>query len=157
MQYAVRPMELRDLDRVVAIEHLGSTNPWPLDAFLHELDSSALSHPLVAVAPATGGDVAGFCVSWVVLEEMSIQNVGVHPLHRRRGVGRRLVSEALTEGLARGARVALLEVRRSNTPARRLYAELGFEESGERVDYYARPREDALLYRKLLGSGSFPA
>lgn len=151
--YAVRRMEHRDLEAVVNIERLGASNPWPLDAFVHELEANALSHPLVAVASAEAEEIAGFCVFWVVQDEMSVQNLGVHPSHRRRGLGRRLVSIAMAEALFRGARVALLEVRRSNDPARRLYSELGFEPCGERRDYYARPREDAVLYRKLLWLG----
>ena len=40
-----------------------------------------------------------------------------------------------------------LEVRKSNTPARALYAALGFVECGTRKNYYESPREDAVLCR----------
>ena len=40
-----------------------------------------------------------------------------------------------------------LEVRRSNAPARALYAALGFAECGIRKNYYESPREDAVLCR----------
>jgi ribosomal-protein-alanine N-acetyltransferase len=40
----------------------------------------------------------------------------------------------------------LLEVRKSNEPARRLYEAAGFSVSGERVAYYA-DGEDAVLMR----------
>lgn len=156
-RYAVRAMELRDVEEVVRVECLGSTNPWPSDAFVSEIESNPNSHPIVAVSPDPPGEIAGFCVFWVVTDELSVQNVGVHPDHRRRGLGRGLVARAISEGLARGARVALLEVRRSNEAARRLYEGLGFEAVGERRDYYGRPREDAVLYRKPLSSASASA
>jgi ribosomal-protein-alanine N-acetyltransferase len=40
-----------------------------------------------------------------------------------------------------------LEVRESNTAARRLYASRGFEEMGRRRGYYKRPAEDAIVLR----------
>jgi ribosomal protein S18 acetylase RimI-like enzyme len=46
----------------------------------------------------------------------------------------------------------LLEVRPSNIPARRLYAQTGFRQVGERRDYYpaANGRENALLLERAL-------
>jgi len=43
-----------------------------------------------------------------------------------------------------------LEVRESNTAARRLYQKLGFEETGRRKSYYSNPVEDAVLYTRHL-------
>ena len=53
----------------------------------------------------------------------------VRPHARRRGVGRRLV-EAVIERAGRSVEVLLLTVTNSNTPARRLYVGLGFDEYG---------------------------
>ena len=47
---------------------------------------------------------------------------------------------------------ATLEVRRSNTPARQLYAKAGFVEAGVRPNYYTQPVEDALVLVKGAGS-----
>ena len=44
-----------------------------------------------------------------------------------------------------GARRATLEVRRSNTAAKKLYERLGFETVGVRRNYYSTPVEDALV------------
>jgi ribosomal-protein-alanine N-acetyltransferase len=78
----------------------------------------------------------------------------VHPAHRRGGLGRRLLERAIEEGRARGARAALLEVRRSNAAAQSLYRALGFVEAGTRRQYYSQPREDALLFRKELAAAA---
>jgi ribosomal-protein-alanine N-acetyltransferase len=45
----------------------------------------------------------------------------------------------------RGVCRVLLEVRKSNTPAIRLYEKLGFSMLGIRRDFYERPREDACM------------
>jgi len=95
--------------------------------------------------------VAGYCVSWLVLDELHIQNVAVHPRHRGGGLARHLLKSALDEGVDSGARSAQLEVRASNAIALKLYASLGFCVVGERKGYYSRPREDAVLLHKELG------
>ena len=43
-----------------------------------------------------------------------------------------------------------LEVRESNTAARKLYEKLGFRETGRRKAYYSNPIEEAILYSKTL-------
>ena len=44
------------------------------------------------------------------------------------------------------ARTILLEVRESNSAARKLYEKCGFVQSGRRQRYYKQPEEDAILY-----------
>ena len=52
-----------------------------------------------------------------------------------------------------GARDATLEVRASNTAARRLYEQAGFRVAGVREGYYSRPVDDALvLWREFAGA-----
>ena len=44
-----------------------------------------------------------------------------------------------------------LEVRKSNLPAVSLYESEGFVLSGERKDFYEKPREDGLIYTLFFG------
>ena len=50
----------------------------------------------------------------------------------------------------KGVRMAFLEVRESNSAARKLYDSRGFREIGRRRNYYRRPVEDALVMRRIL-------
>lgn len=59
-------------------------------------------------------------------QRANIQNVGVTPLHRGRGVGALLVANALTGLQQVGVSRVLLEVTAKNNPAVRLYQRLGF-------------------------------
>ena len=147
--YFLEPMRLEDIPRVTLIEDAVFSNPWPEEAFRDEVEKNAFSHPVVA-RPMTSDSsfVAGYCIKWVVFNELHVQNVAVHPQHRGRGLGRFLVEEALEFGKAAGCGGAFLEVRGSNTDARRLYVSMGFRETGKRKNYYSRPREDAIQYRK---------
>jgi len=89
--------------------------------------------------------VAGFVVAWVVADvEVQILEVATCPSMRRRGVASALVRAALDLAPAAEAR---LECRASNAAARRLYAGLGFAETGARRSYYADGEDAALLTR----------
>lgn len=56
--------------------------------------------------------------------------IAVHPEYRRRGIGRRLISEALNRARVKGIERVELEVYASNTAARALYEQFGFVVEG---------------------------
>jgi len=149
--YEIVPMGLSHLDEILAIERESYENPWARRAFEAELGKNRVGWSRVALTAEARPRVAGYCIAWILFEHIHIQNVAIHPEHRRRGLGRLFLVRAIEEGRARGAIAALLEVRRSNVPAQTLYRELGFEEAGTRRAYYSQPKEDALLFRKELG------
>jgi ribosomal-protein-alanine N-acetyltransferase len=102
---------------------------------------------LLAVEPAPGGSerILGFVVFWLVHDEVHVLNVATAVEARRRGVARALLERAADEGRRRGARLATLEVRRSNLPAIALYRALGYQEVGVRPNYYTDEGEDAIV------------
>ena len=102
-----------------------------------------------------GAAVAGYVVARHAAAEGEILNLGVASALRRRGVGRALAQRALGELQTRGARAVYLEVRESNTAARRLYEALGFAEVGRRRTYYRRPVEDAVILRVTLAQVAY--
>ncbi|HTM43892.1 MAG TPA: GNAT family N-acetyltransferase, partial [Polyangiaceae bacterium] len=71
--------------------------------------------------------------------------MAVRPERRRLGIGRALVNALVEAGQNRGSRAIFLEVRRSNAAAQKLYRALGFNALSVRHDYYAAPREDAIV------------
>jgi ribosomal-protein-alanine N-acetyltransferase len=73
-----------------------------------------------------------------------VLNVATLPALRRRGIGRALMDFAIAYAAAARVRIVLLEVRRSNRPAIKLYRDLGFTALGVRPKYYADNDEDAI-------------
>ncbi|HUQ24000.1 MAG TPA: GNAT family N-acetyltransferase [Gaiellaceae bacterium] len=67
--------------------------------------------------------------------------------HRRRGIGRALLEQAVAWALDAGVRKLELHVFPWNEPAIRLYEQFGFEREGLRKDHYRRGGEyvDAIL------------
>jgi [ribosomal protein S18]-alanine N-acetyltransferase len=143
---ALRPATRADLERVAAIEREAGHERWDAQAFAAELGPER-SRFWVA---ESAGEVVGFCVAWLVLDEAQLQNIGVAPREQRRGVGRALVARLVEEARRAGARWIDLEVREGNAAARALYGALGFVENGRRRRYYADTSEDAVLMRLAL-------
>ncbi|MBQ4153979.1 MAG: ribosomal protein S18-alanine N-acetyltransferase [Clostridia bacterium] len=87
----------------------------------------------------------GYAGMYTVLDEGYVTNIGVMPLHRRKGVGKKLL-EALIE-FSNDSNLAFLslEVRPSNLPAIKLYESFGFVSEGLRKNFYSNPREDGLI------------
>lgn len=89
----------------------------------------------------------GHGVMTVGAGECHVLNICVHPSYQRRGFGRALTRHMLEIARSKKAQMALLEVRRSNLAAYRLYTDLGFNEIGMRRHYYPahHGREDAIV------------
>jgi len=148
----VGPMRMADVGAVLEIERLSFSAPWPAFAFEQELTANRLAHYRVA---RLGDRVVAFGGIWLMVDEAHITTFGVHPDHRRRGVGRRLLLELADVALELGSARMTLEVRVSNEPAQALYRSFGFVEAGRRVAYYSDDGEDALVMTTpdLTGAG----
>ena len=139
------------IDAVLSIEAASFSNPWTRVMYLAELENTGVSYCFLARDEE--GHAVGFCSFWRVLDELHINNIAVLPPFRRTGIATTLLTHVLAEGMARGARRATLEVRRSNDAARLLYERFGFTIAGVRRAYYTKPVEDALvLWRENLSA-----
>ncbi len=146
-QIRLRSMRADDIPQVAALDHLSFADPWPQGSFEYELKANNYSLCLVAEDPAAaeGGNIVGALVVWLIVDEAHIATIAVHPDHRHRGIGRRLLAEGLLQAAERGAVKSLLEVRSGNAEALHLYYGFGFKAVGLRPNYYPTEQEDALL------------
>ena len=143
-----RRARAEDVGRVMEIEQEGFLHPWSRELIERELGHT-WSQVLLA-EDGEGGPVVGYIVFWLVHDEVHVLNVATALDARRRGVGRALMEAAEAEGRRRGARIATLEVRRSNVPAISLYRGIGYRQVGVRPNYYAEEQEDAIVMVKTL-------
>ncbi|MCI0546686.1 MAG: ribosomal protein S18-alanine N-acetyltransferase [Candidatus Rokubacteria bacterium] len=147
-------MTTEDLDAVLAIERVSFKTPWSAAAFRYELTRNRVARCIVSRAD---GQVTGYLCLWEIGPEIHITNLAVHPAWRRRGIGRALLVPTLEGARRRGVKLAVLEVRPSNTEALGLYESLGFRVIGRRKGYYFDTGEDALVMEVSLESQPEPA
>lgn len=138
----VEPMRSEDIPAVHAIESASFPMPWPPHAFRQEIETNRMARYLVVRA---GERVIAYAGIWLMVDEAHMTTFAVLPAYRRRGIGGRLLSEVLDLAAELGASVVTLEVRLSNTGARRLYQQFGFRPVGLRPRYYSDDGEDALI------------
>jgi [ribosomal protein S18]-alanine N-acetyltransferase len=150
----VEPAGEADLDALVALEQVCFSHPWTTRNFTDAMSDPPRSRVVVVrMVPDEGeppNGIVAYCAYEAVAGELHVHNLAVHPRGRRQGWGRLLMEVVLALAARQGATVALLEVRRSNEAARRLYESLGFRVLATRRDYYSRPTEDALVMEMSL-------
>ena len=96
-----------------------------------------MRHPESVVLRARcGALIAGFAIMRYAEEQAHLNLLAVDPLHRRRGVGRRLVRWLEESALTAGTFIIGLELRSENLGARAFYATLGYQELARIPGYY---------------------
>jgi ribosomal-protein-alanine N-acetyltransferase len=150
-RFVVARATFEDVEALARLESACFSHPWTGPQLASEVALGPPAAVLVARGPSAaanaGVTVGAYCAYRVVVDEMLVMNVAVHPDWRRRGIARFLLRLAMRRAARAGARTALLDVRASNRAALALYSSLGFERMGVRRGYYRSPLEDALVLR----------
>jgi ribosomal-protein-alanine N-acetyltransferase len=145
--FQLRPMRLEDLPGVMPVEQAAYTHCWSEGIFR---DCVRVGYQCWVAE--LGDELVGHAVMSVAVGEAHILNLCIAPGRQGQGLGRRLLRRMLRMAGELQADTAYLEVRESNSIARRLYESLGFSQIGLRPDYYpdGEGRENALVYAKTL-------
>ena len=142
----IRPMSANDLKKVLEIEKISFTDPWPESAF-----REGLTYPLHNFVVADHeGEIAGYASYYIELGEARLTNIAVAPEYRRKSIAKRLIKYILEVTAGAGCNYIFLDVRPSNKTAIDLYRKFGFFKLYDRPDYYSSPREDAAVMVKHL-------
>ena len=138
-----------DIEDLLAIENQSFQSPWPREHFQNEL-TQPHSFILLARLPETSGEIAGYIIYWLIVDELHILNLAVSPLFRRQGIARGLICEAIRLAKIKNIKTAWLEVRTSNKEALSLYHSMGFRRVMTRKRYYSDTGEDAFILTRSL-------
>ena len=89
----------------------------------------------------------GLCSAWLVIDELHITFIAVHPMHQRKGIGRLLLSDLIKRSKSLQTNHIHLEVKKNNEPAIAFYKSMGFKTVGNRSNFY-KDGSDALIFYK---------
>ena len=143
----IREMKTEDIPGVLEIEKTLPGRQWSSRAFEESLQQN---YTFFYVTEAADHSIAGYCCMERLYEEAELVNIAVHPQLRRTGIGERLLGEVIEKEREAGTQSIVLEVRKSNLPAIRMYEKAGFAEIGVRKGFYEFPTEDAVIMQLLL-------
>lgn len=138
-----RIMLNEDLQEVLQIEQAANQFPWSLKNFSDSLHAG--HHAWVYCDPYDA--VMGYAIVQLVMDEAHLLNLCIRPDMQGQGYGRRILEHIIEHVKTRAVTLIVLEVRRSNIRAQRLYEQMGFNEIAVRRGYYPakQGREDAIL------------
>lgn len=134
-----RPITTADLEEVLLIERASFLYPWSPGFFRQEMQVACARSILAEIE----GQIVGYILFWLLPGAIDIHNIAVHSDYRRRGIARLLLSKVVTEAQRQSVIRVMLEVRRSNLAAQKLYESVGFLSTGVRKGYYSDNGEDA--------------
>ncbi len=137
------------LNDVFRIEQASFALPWSRESFLSEITDNIYATYVVAMMPGNQ-EVVGYAGMWVIFTEAHITTLAVDSSHRRKYIGSLLLSRLLREAFLRGARFMILEVRNSNSHAKKLYEKYCFQVQGIKKQYYHD--EDAVVMSRPIMS-----
>ena len=135
-------MDAKHIDTVAALESEYFTQPFSKTLFLQELKNP---NALYFVDCLEDGTIRGYGGFNFVADEGNITTILTASQYRRKGIAGRLLRMQIVLCKTLGIKQLHLEVRESNHPARKFYIKHGFCEVGRRINYYDKPREDAIL------------
>lgn len=140
------PMEESHIKDIALLEKQCFSVPWSENALKAELEKENARF-FVSI---TKNEVSGYIGANNVLGEVYVNNIAVFYNYREFGIGESLLKHLIDVSKKENCDFITLEVRVSNTPARKLYEKTGFKEMGVRKNFYEQPREDGLIYTKHL-------
>jgi ribosomal-protein-alanine N-acetyltransferase len=146
---AIRPMTEADLDQVMEIERAIFANPWRRSFFLSDINRPQG----LSIVAEDEGVILGYAVAWGT-EETHLANLAVSEYERGKGVGSKLLDEVLAFARRSKASSMYLEVRVSNTIARKFYSERGFVPTYLRKGYYENGEDAVIMEREIEAEGT---
>lgn len=140
----IHPMNEKDIDGIAEIEKECFSEPWSRDGIESELSNETARFFVADFM----GEAAGYLGMHIVLDECYIANIAVKEKFRRKGIADKLLSVGEERAKDENCAFITLEVRVSNEKAIALYSKRGYNEMGERKNFYSSPTENALIMTK---------
>ena len=142
-------VRIAEMSRDIIESGLGwSWTPTRVAREIHEKNSNV-------IVTLAGKEVIGFAVMRYLDGEARLNLFGVHPDHRRKGVGTRMLKWLEKTALINGNSVVYLEARSGNQEARKFYRAHGYREI-QRLPGYYEGRESAIRMARDLWSDLSP-
>jgi len=145
-EYIIRRAQTGDMVTVAETEAECFADSWTESGFLQEVENELADFAVVV----QNGTVCGYGLIITAGDVSELPKICVAPECRRRGMAEALLCWLEGQAHRRGSAELTLEVRESNSGARRLYEKFGFEFVGMRPRFYSQPTEDAVIMTKKL-------
>ena len=147
----IRWLRRLDLPDVLEIERASFAAPWSEADF----DATLRRPYCFGLAAEQWQSLCGYLLGALDGKYVHLLNMAVAPVHRRRGVGSRLLAEVVDRLRPSGRRLMAVLGER-NVPAQLFYRAHGFRAVGVLRDFWNGTRDDAYLFEHRPGERAAP-
>lgn len=127
---SVRPAHVADAERLAELDQAAFEPMWRYPAPKH---AEMIRRQFYVLIAELESEVVGYQSSEIWGEQGQIVRLAVHPSRQRRGIGTRLLAEAIRFFRSAHVEWVTLNTQADNTASRRLYERFGFVRTGEEV------------------------
>ncbi|MEM2147928.1 MAG: ribosomal protein S18-alanine N-acetyltransferase [Candidatus Bathyarchaeia archaeon] len=154
--FTLRKFTPKDLERVMYINRVCLPENYG-DYFFLDLHNR---FPETFIVAEENGEIVGYVMCRIevglsnfgfsgFIKKGHVVSIAVMPEHRRKGIGKALVTRAMEGMRLYNAKQCFLEVRLTNTPAISLYEKLGFKVTKTIHGYYSDGEDAYVMSREL--------
>lgn len=137
----IRKAENKDVSSIFQLENSCFIDFWSEKTIKESMENTNYHYFVLE----ENDEVLGYFSVLCIEQEVELLRIAVSKTHRNKGYGQLLMNKLLEFSKEKGADKIFLEVRASNTPAKKLYSKSGFIEYMRRKNYY-QGVEDAVLF-----------
>ena len=142
-----RTLEENEINEILELEKSQSVHILSKNIISQELKNSLNSKYFVATYES---EIIAYISISVVLDICDISSIVVKKEYEKNGVGSYLLTKVFEKCKSMEVKKILLEVRKSNEKAIKLYTKNNFTKIAERKNYYTSPKEDAYIFEYML-------
>ena len=147
MNKTIIQLKIQHLDACIDLDQRSLQGIWSKSQWEEELTNP--KRICIGVIENQTKKILGLCSSWLVIDELQITCIAVHPNHQREGLGKFLISELIKRSHSLQINHIHLEVKDTNKPAITFYKSMGFKNVGNRFNFY-KDGSNALIFTKQL-------
>ena len=147
MNFRIIQLGIRDLKACIDLDRKSLKGLWTKSQWERELTDP--KRICIGIIDLETKNLLGLCSAWLVIDELQITSIAVHPLHQRKGLGKVLISDLIKRSNSLLSNQIHLEVKNTNKAAKALYKSMGFKVIGNRSNFY-KDGSDALILTKRL-------
>ena len=147
MNLKIIQLEIMHLNDCMELDQKSLNGLWTKSQWKKELtDPKRISLGIIELETKK---LLGLCSAWLVIDELHITSIAIHPIHQRKGLGKFLFSDLIKRTSSLKTNQIHLEVKDTNEPAKAFYKSMGFEVVGNRANFY-KDGSDGIIFTKGL-------
>ncbi len=145
MNLTIIELEIMHLNECVDLDQKSLNGLWSKSQWERELTDT--KRICLGIIELKTKKLLGLCSAWILIDELHITFIAVHPMHQRKGLGKFLLSELIKRSKSLQTNHIHLEVKNNNETAKAFYKSMGFKTVGYRSNFY-KDGSDALILNK---------